>query len=307
MSSPMALEKVSLVTNQFGDSLTFAAVLGDWFRFLGGKPGEVIVADCGSDDATQAEYRRLVDGNWIDKLLAFQPGSTDQRSNKETGYIQEYAAIAAAGRPYILFFHADTLPYRQGHDDWLEQALAYLERDDVFAVTGSLNLPAFQGAAWEGWFFSNKCSLNFALLKRNTLMRAIHEYAGAFILSGFRGENPAHSTRQDRYLIEVACERYMQQQNMFALTKIEDPTWTIYHTNVHGPRLQIVRADYLKRKNVLPFLNLALCTDVARTLDSRYYGQRPPGAVKRLRIRFGRSAAGRPWRAFKQNVARMVR
>ena len=99
----------------------------------------------------------------------------------------------------------------------------------------------------------------------------------------------------------------MEQHNLFALVQVEDPTWTIYHTNLHGERLQAVRADYLKRKNIAPFMNLALCTDPRRMLETRYYGQRPPDLVKRLRIRFGRSAVGPAWRALKQNAARRVR
>jgi hypothetical protein len=307
MSSPNPLATLSLVTNQFGDRATFADVLGDWFRFLGGKPGEVVLIDCGSDSTTHQEYWRLFHEKQIDKLQLIQPDHADNRGGKETGYIQEYAAITAASNPYILFFHADTLPYREGHADWLTQAIQYLERADVFAITGGANLPSFHHAAWDGWFFADKCSLNFALLKRSTLLAAIHDFAGDFILSGFRGENPAHATRQDRFLIEVACERYMQQHHLFSLVKIEDATWTIFHTNVHGPRLQTVRADYLQRKNITPFLNLALCTEPARTVDTRYYGQRPLGRVKQLRIRFGKSAAGPTWRALKQNIARTVR
>ncbi len=307
MSNPTALESVSLVTNQFGDSATFAEVLGDWFRFLGGKPGEVVVVDCGSDRATHEEYWRLFNDKQIDKLQVIQPDHPDNRGGKETGYIQEYAAIALASNPYVLFFHADTLPYREGHADWLEQAIGYLERAEVFAITGSVNLPSFHHAAWDRWFFTDKCSLNFALLKRTTLDGAINEFAGDYILAGFRGKNPAQATYQDRFLLEVACERYMSQHNVFSLVRVEDPTWTIYHTNVHGARLQAVRAEYLKRENIAPYLNLASCTDARRTLDMRYYGQRPPGAVKRLRIRFGQSAAGPSWRALKQNVARRVR
>lgn len=306
MSSPSPLENLSLVTNQFGDSATFANVLGNWLRFLGGKPGEVVVVDCGSDRATQDEYWRLFHAKQIDKLQVIQPDHADNRGGIATGYIQEYAAIALASNPYILFFHADTLPYREGHADWLAQAVNYLERADVFAITGAVNLPSFHHGAWDGWFFSGKCSLNFALLKRSTLLSALHEFAGDFILSGFRGENPAHATGQDRYLCEVACERYMQQHKMFSLVKMEDPTWTIYHTNVHGARLQTVRAEYLKRKNITPYLNLAMCDDPARTLDTRYYGQRRTGRVKRWRIRFGQSAAGPLWRALKQNIARAI-
>lgn len=307
MFSTDALARVSLVTNHFGDCETFGGVLGDWFRFLGGKPGEMVVVDCGSDRATREEYWRLFHEKQIDKLQVIQPDHPDNRGGKETGYIQEYAAIALASNPYVLFFHADTLPYREGHADWLPQAIGYLELPEVFAITGSSNLPSFHHAAWDGWFFSEYCSLNFALLKRGTMLRAVHEFAGEFVLGGFRGENPAHGTGQDRFLIELALERYMRQHALFSLVKIEDATWTIFHTNVHGTRLQKVRADYFQRKNIVPYLNLALCTDPARTLDTRYYGQRPFSQVKRWRIRFGKSPVGPPWRALKHNVARVLR
>lgn len=307
MPSPAARESISLVTNQFGDRATFADVLGDWFRFLGGKPGEVVVIDCGSDRATHEEYWRLFNEKQIDKLQVIRPEHVDHRGGRERGYIHEYAAIAMASNPYVLFFHADTLPFREGHSDWLEQAVGYLERADVFAITGSSNFSSFHHEAWAGWFFSDHCSLNFALLKRRTLLDAIQEFAGDFILSGFRGENPAHATRADRFLIELACEQYMQRHSTYTLVRVEDPTWTIYHTNIHGGRLQAVREDYLKRKNIEPYLNMALCPDPARTWESRYYGQREPGLVKRWRIRFGRSAAGPSWRALKRHVGRMVR
>ena len=48
------LENLSLVTTIFGDGLVIRDILLDWFRFLGGKPGEVVVIDCGSDAETHA-------------------------------------------------------------------------------------------------------------------------------------------------------------------------------------------------------------------------------------------------------------
>lgn len=307
MSSPRVLDTLSLVTNQFGDCETFADVLGDWFQFLGGKPNEVVVVDCGSDRATQAQLWELFQAQQIDKLQVIQPDHADNQGGKETGYIKEYAAIALANNPYVLFFHADTLPYREGHAAWLEQALDYLERADVFAITGAANLPSLHHAACEGWFFSIKCSLNFALFKRSMLLEALDEFARDYIRSGFRGENPAHATGQDRFLLEVACERYMQQHQLYTLVRVQDPTWTVFHTNAHGAHLRRVRADYLKRKNITPFMNLAIGTAESSPPQPRYYGQRAPGPLKRLRIRFGQSAAGLRWRALKQRVGRMVR
>ena len=103
----------------------------------------------------------------------------------------------------------DTLPYRRGHDDWLSEAIAYLERDDVFAVGGSFNNPSHHQDAWPGWYFSRKCSENFALMKRSKFISAVEEFAGEYVSSGFRGTNPAAETGQERFLIERAFDTYM--------------------------------------------------------------------------------------------------
>ena len=53
------LSEVSMVTSNFGDAVVFADILQDWFQFLGGKPGEVVVVDCGSDIETHGVYWKL--------------------------------------------------------------------------------------------------------------------------------------------------------------------------------------------------------------------------------------------------------
>jgi len=299
------LDNVSLVTNNFGNGSVFADILLDWFRFLGGKPGEVVVVDCGSDTETQTIYWKLFQEGLIDKLQVIQSNHEDNYGGKETGFIQEYTAGAIASKPYLLWFHIDTLPYREGHDNWLQESISYLDRKDVFAVGGSFNMPSKQHDAWAGWYFSHKCSLNFALMKRSTFMAAVHEFADPYITAGFKGNNPAEALGQSkgRYIFEIAFEQYIQRYNAYTLCKIEDLTWTVFHTNTHEERLQKTRDKYLARKDIKRFMNAGLLSE-EKPIHERiiYYGQPQIGIVKKLRIIFGQSSVGSYWRWLRQRL-----
>jgi len=296
------LEDVSLVTNNFGDALVFANILQDWFDFLGGKPGEVVVVDCGSDRETQEVYWQLFQEGLIDKLQVIQPYHEDNYGGVESGYKKEYTAGAIASKPYLLWFHVDTLPFRKGHDLWLAEAISYLDRPDVFAVGGSFNLPSRHHSAWDGWYFSHKCSLNFTLMKRSTFMEATHEFASSFIVSGFRGDNPADAFGEgrSRFVFELAFEQYIQRHNKYTLCKIEDLNWTVFHTNVHGERLQKTREKYLARQNIKPYLNIGNSSNQPMASQLRYYGQPSVGLLKKIQIWFGNSLLGIPWRSLKK-------
>lgn len=301
---PDKLSEISMVCRNLGDGLVFEDVLNDWFRFLGGKPGEVVVVDVGSNQETQSVYWELFQEGLIDKLQVIKPNHQD--NNHERGYVQLYTAASIASKPYLLWFNVDTLPYRSGHDTWLEESLNYLERDDVMAIGGSFNLPSKHHDAWDGWYFSHKCSLNFTLMKRSTFMAAMHEYAGSYISAGFLGENPADEPHSDRgrYLMEVALEEYIQRHNVYTLCKIEDQHWTVFHTNTHEERLQKTREKYLARQDIEQFLNIGFSAEEPIPAKALYYGQPPvrTNIVKKVRIIWGQSPAGVYWRQFKQKL-----
>jgi hypothetical protein len=304
VTQSIKLSEVSMITNNFGDAIIFADILQDWFRFLGGKPGEVVVVDCGSDRQTHNVYWQLFQEGLIDKLQVIQSYHEDNYGGVESGYIKEYTAGAIASKPYLLWFHVDTLPYREGHDNWLDEAINYLDRDDVFAVGGSFNIPSKHHDAWHGWYFSHKCSLNFALMKRSTFMTSVHEFAGDYIMSGFKGENPAAATNQERYLLEVAFEQYIQAHGVYTLCKVENQNWTVFHTNTHEERLKKTREKYLARTNIKQFMNAGFAfEDKADPFPAgMYYGQPPMSFIKKLRISLGKSPIGPSWRWFKQQV-----
>jgi hypothetical protein len=303
MSQKFSLDQLSLVARNYGDSLVFEKVLLDWFDFLGGKPGEVVIVDGGSDRATQEIYWDLFQRGLIDKLQVIRP--EHEEMNFDRGYIQIHTAAAIASKPYLLMFNIDTLPYRQGHEGWLEEAIGYLDRPDVFGVGGAHNLPAKFQDAWEGWYFSRKCSLNFALFKRTTYLAAMYEYAGDYIASGFTSENPAAATDQSRYMLEIALERYMENHQIFCLCKVEDPNWTVFHTNVHEEKLVLARERYVARYAIEQFMNAGNAMESTDPKHMRYYGQLPQRLSwsKQIRVAFGRSPLGAYWRQLKQQLS----
>lgn len=137
-------------------------------------------------------------------------------------------------------------------------------------------------------------------MKRSTFMKAVHEFAGPYIIAGFKGENPAAATEQSRYLLEVAMERYIQHHQMYTLCKVEDPTWTVFHTNLHQEKLKKAREQYLGRQGITRFMNIGYSDAPPIPANAMYYGQPPIGMMKKLRIALGKSPVGSYWRELKQ-------
>ncbi len=294
MTVQEALQQVSLVSANFGNAKVYRTILLDWFDFIGGKPGEVVVVDGGSDATMQQIYWDLFNEGKIDKLQLIRPNHPD--NHKDICYIQEHAVGAIASKPYLLWFKIDSLPFRKGHENWLAEALELLERKDVFAVGGSFNMNSKHHDAWPGWYFSHKCSENFSIMKRSSFIAAMEEFAGVYISSGFRTINPAAATNQSRYLIERGFEKYMERHGLFAIVKEEDPTWTIFHTNLYDEQLLKAREDSLARRNLDGYMDAG---NSQIKPPGVYYGTPEPTWIKKLRIRFGQSPLGPHWRRFK--------
>ncbi len=288
------LSEVSMVSANFGNGLAYREILLDWFNFLGGKPGEVIVVDGGSDSDTQKVYWELYQEGLIDKLQIIAPHHQD--NDKERCFIQEYTAAAIASKPYVLWFKIDTLPYREGHDGWLEEAIDYLDRDEIFAVGGAFNRTFKHFDAWPGWYFIQACTINFSVMKRSTFVAAMEECLGEYIASGFEGEN-----KFGRFMLEKAFIEYMEAHNQYTLCKVEDPSWTVFHTNAQDEYLQEVRTKYLAREDVKTFMNPCLTKDISQFL---YYGKPPvrSSMMQKMRMAFGETKLGGYWREFKENL-----
>jgi len=296
-----ATSRLSLVIANYGNGDALEPVLNDWLEFLGARPREVIAVDGGSDRHTQEICWRLFQEGRIDKLYAIRPEHPE--NHKDLCFIQEYRAGDLASSDYLLWIKIDTLPFREGHDDWLDEAYELLERDDTFAVSGSFNIHSLHHEAWDGWYFSEKCSENFAVMKRESFRAALLEFAGDYIERGFKGENPAASTGQSRYLVEVAFEQYMKRHDLYSLVKVEDPSWTIFHTNARGEALTRLREKYRRRERVERSMNAGIHNS---TPGRGYYGRFLDGRWKALRVTLGASALGGPLRIIRRSLQRAL-
>jgi hypothetical protein len=275
------LDQISLVVANYNDGIALDVVLYDWFKFLGGKPNEVLIIDGGSNKTTQSAYQNLFNKGYIDKLQLIQSGHKE--NDKDTCYIQEYYAGALASNPYVLWFKFDTLASRSGHDQWLSEAIEHLETDDVFAYSGAFNR-SWESTKFDTNFYKcSSCTINFALMKRSVFMNSMQEYAGDYILNGFSGTHEF-----GRFLIEKSFIAYMKDHDMYTICKIEDETWTIFHTNAHEEKLIQVREKFLARDGLKKYMNPALSNDPS---FFAYYGSpiMESSLLKKAQINYGRT------------------
>lgn len=250
------LEVLTLAISGYGGGRELSRVLLDWFRFLGGRPGEVVYVDGGSPRPTVRQLTAMLCRGLLDRLQLLNPDHPD--STADRCFVQEYESGRLATRPYVLFVKLDTLPFRRGYSQWLAEDLATLERADVLAITTThlLDEPLGQDGPYLVHDFA---SLNFCLMKRAVWDAAMRETIGPFAASGFTGAYPAglcDEPRWRRALIEWAWQRYCRQHGLRTLARAESRDWTIMHVNKSGRKLLEYRRRYLAREGIEAFLNV---------------------------------------------------
>jgi hypothetical protein len=249
------LDLVSLAISGFDGGVEMRPVLRDWFEFLGGRPGEVIYVDGGSRLSSARRLAGMVQDGMIDRLELLNPRHWENSFDR--CYIQEYRAGFLATRPYILFVKLDMLPWRRGHDGWLAEDLAALDRPGVFALTNThlLDPPTGVEGPYQAHDFA---SLNFTLMKREAFHAATREQIGDLIDSNFRGPYPEHLQADERWrraLIEWAWQAHIRRHGLRTLAREESADWTIFHINKKGRKLLEYRRAYRARRGIDPCLN----------------------------------------------------
>ncbi|MCC6427733.1 MAG: hypothetical protein IT435_13050 [Phycisphaerales bacterium] len=235
-------ESLTLAVSGFAGDSAVGTVLTDWFRFLGGRPAEVVYVDGGSAPGTVRALTRLVARGIIDRLELLNPHSWENSFYR--CYIQEHESGALARQPYIAFIKPDVLPLRRGHDDWLARDMERLGDPSVFAVTMTHLIDPPQSRR-DGFDIHDFASLNFSLMKRSSFREAMRSQIGAFIDAGFRGEYPAHIRCEERYrraLIEWAWQAHCRDRGLVTLARPESRDWMIFHINKSGRRLRRLRS-----------------------------------------------------------------
>ncbi|HRU05418.1 MAG TPA: hypothetical protein P5137_06545 [Candidatus Brocadiia bacterium] len=248
---------VSMITSNYRNADTFGLMLRRWIEFAGGKPFEVVVTDGGADQASFASYGALLQEGLIDKLYAMRPDHPE--NSRATCFVQEFYSGVMASAEYLFFFKTDTIPFRRGHDRWMEEYIEILAGDPgVFAITGSSPGPGFLGPVDDRFWCLEHTSMNFALMRREHHVDAMRP-CWDFWRSGWRGVNPFLSIGPTaaRCMIESAWDVYCRKRGLRVLMEKEDATWSVFHTNARGAELLRLCERARNREGLEPFYNRA--------------------------------------------------
>ncbi len=290
-SRAQILADISMISANYGNVAQAETIHRDWFRFMGGQPGEVVFVENGSPLDGQATLFEGVKQGWITKLLSVRPGALD--IGKHQAYVAEISALAMATRRLALLYHLDVLVAQRGHDDWLLEATEQLRDPNVFAVGGSFNAPSKAAELSRDFYLSKKLSGNFALLPRARYQEAWLRIAGDFLRSGYRDAHPLPGPER-RFLMEVGLEKLLASRDWHTVVRRESSDWAVFHTNLNGGELEAARERFLRGEDVAPCLNAG---DEVLGPDNRfkhkYFGQPDISLSRQLRVAFGATLLGR--------------
>ncbi len=258
-------------------------VLEDWLHFLGGRPKHVLFAVTPSVDPPPI-YEELHREGLIDRILYLDAGG---RSVREVDSDALRLIIDAAPTEWVLLFKLDTLPYRRGNENWLDEALDRVMKHQLFGMTGGFpikNLIPLE----DGYSTTQKYSNNFSMFRRSAWLNVINSAVG----DGGDKSAENHSRFQGdelRYLNEYVIETHMEQTGKRMLVKHDTRDWSVFHVNVWGEALRKVRIPYQKRRGVKRFFNTG--KPLRRPIRypwQEYFGYPRPPMVKLMRIVLGR-------------------
>lgn len=270
------LDKLAFCTYSTG-SIMVREVLEDWLSFLGGRPKQIVFAVSPSDNPALIYHELLAEGLIDDIVYVDLRG----RSVQETDAEGIRAAIEAAKTDWILFTKLDTLPYRTGHEHWLDEAMQIIKKHNCLGLTGSF--PSLDMQPLEpGYSKTQKFSNNFAILQPAQWLEILDTYVGKN-LDGLLAQNPLYTKDYLRFATEAAIEAFLQDNHRYMLVRQETPEWTVFHINVWGEQLRKVRDRYLARENILPYLNTGTPQKIGYHPWEVYYGYPKPPLLKQIR------------------------
>lgn len=232
-------------------------ILLDWFDFLGGRPGEVVYIDGGSNTDTRRALTHLLTEGHIDRLELLAPSHWENHPHR--CYIQEHQAGRLATLDYLCFVKLDTLSFRAHRPLWLNDAFALLKSPDVFAITNShLVEPMTESPGHPGLLEGDFASLNFALMKRTAFEDAMASQTPELLASSFKSELPSNLGADagfERALVEWAWRAHCRSTGRKTLAWPESRDWMIFHMNKSGRKLLRYRSAFRQFVGVEPYFD----------------------------------------------------
>ena len=276
------LDQISMCTYSTGQTMV-REVLDDWLRFLGSRPNQVIFA-VSPRIGPPPVYEELRREGVIDQILLLEG---EGRSVLEIDAEAIRLIVNAAPTEWVLLIKLDTLPYRSGHETWLDDALERVKKYHLFGMTGSSPIADLVPLE-DGYSTTQKFSNNFSLFRRSDWLNVIQAGIGDGYNQGpakslqFQGDNI-------HYFNEHVIETYLEKTGQRMLVKHDSRDWSVFHINVWGEALRRVRISYVKRQGVKRFFNSG--KPLRRSLRyqwQKYYGYPRPPFFKLMRIVLGR-------------------
>ncbi|MEG4856327.1 hypothetical protein QUB75_02980 [Microcoleus sp. K1-B6] len=257
-------------------------VLEDWLSFLGGRPKQVIFAVSPADKPAPI-YQELLAEGLIDEIVYVDLRG---RSVGETDAEGIRVAIEAAKTDWILLAKLDTLPYRKGHENWLDEVMQRVQKYNCFGFTGSFPSPDMQSLE-PGYSKTQKFSNNFSIFRGTEWIEVIDSYVGKKF-DGAVAKNALYTKESLRFANEAAIESFLEKNQRYMLVRWETPEWTVFHVNVWGEQLRQIRDRYLARKDISSFLNTGRPQQIGFHPWDLYYGYPKPPLIERFKIFVGR-------------------
>lgn len=276
------LDQISLCTFSTGQAMV-REVLDDWLQFLGGRPNQVIFAVSPIDEPPPV-YGELRGEGMIDRILLLgTKGSSVMQVDSEAIRL----IVAAATTEWVLLIKLDTLPYRSGHETWLDDAMELVEKYHLFGMTGGFPIADLVPLE-DGYSTTQKYSNNFSIFRRSEWLSVIRASVDNASDQAAAKGLQLHGDKI-RYLNEYMLETHLENTGRRMLVKHDTRHWSIFHVNVWGEALRSVRTAYIKRQGIKRFFNTG--KPLRRSLRyswQKYYGYPRPSFLRLMRIVLGR-------------------
>jgi hypothetical protein len=246
MNQNILLNNITLCTFSTGHTMV-REVLEDWFDFLGGKPGQVIFATLQNPPQI---YEELLTERLVDQIIRLE---SNNRSIYEVDPEGIRAAVEAAKTDWVLLVKLDTLPFRIGNENWLNEDMRAVQEFNCLGLTGSGSTYYEIHLAKPPYSKIQCFSNNFSILKRKDWLSIQDTYIG----KNFDGpllQDPKFKGDDIRGSNEEAITTYLREKGQYMLVRWQTMEWSVFHVNVWGEKLKKVRELYLERKGVERYL-----------------------------------------------------
>ena len=114
-------------------------------------------------------YEELRGEGLIDQVLVL---GAEDRTVSEIDPEAIRLAVEAAPTEWVLLVKLDTLPYRSGHETWLDDAMERVDKYGLLGMTGGF-LIADLVPLEDGYSSTQKFSNNFSIFRRSDWLRII--------------------------------------------------------------------------------------------------------------------------------------